>query len=220
MIARVLEPELMDTALDAHDYNLMDHSAVNQLFSVDFCTACPSVKGTILDVGTGTALITIVLCRLNPNYRFYAVDLADEMLKLAAVNVATAGFTDRIKLAKINARQMTYETGFFAAVMSNSVLHHIPHPFECISEMVRVCETGGQIFARDLLRPSTNEQLEHLVNLHAAGANPHQRQLFAESLRAALTLAEMQTLVVELGFDPNTVRQTSDRHWTWSAVVS
>lgn len=219
MIARVLEPEVMDTPADAHDYNTMDHSAVNRAFAADFISTCPAPTGPILDVGTGTALIPIELCGRHPTYQFVAVDLADEMLKLATVNLTVAGLTHRIALQKVNARQMTFETGSFAAVISNSILHHIPHPFECLGEMVRVCETGGQLFVRDLLRPNSDEVLEHIVNLHAAGANDHQRQLFADSLRAALTLAEMQTLVVELGFDPTTVRQTSDRHWTWSAVV-
>jgi ubiquinone/menaquinone biosynthesis C-methylase UbiE len=220
MIPRVLEPEVMDTPDDAHDYDTMDHSAVNRAFAADFISLCPSPVGPILDVGTGTAQIPIELCRRHPTYRIRATDLADEMLKLAAANVTAAGLADRITLERVNARQMSYANGEFGAVISNSILHHIPHPFECLSEMVRVCEVGGVVFVRDLVRPSSREQLEHLVNLYAAGANDHQRQLFADSLRAALTLAEMQTLVVELGFEPNTVRQTSDRHLTWAVALA
>jgi ubiquinone/menaquinone biosynthesis C-methylase UbiE len=219
MIPRVLELEVMDNPDDARDYNTMDHSAVNRAFAADFFSLCPTLASPLLDVGTGTALIPIELCRQHPTCHVHAVDLADEMLKLAAANVAAAGLSHRVILEKVNGRQMPFESGRFAAVISNSIIHHIPHPFECLSEMVRVCATGGPMFVRDLLRPNSDELLEHLVNLHAAGANDHQRQLFADSLRAALTLAEAQTLVVELGFDPSTVRQTSDRHWTWTAVV-
>ena len=219
MIPRVLEPEVMDTPDDAVDYDRMDHSAVNRAFAADFFSACPLPDGPVLDVGTGTAQIPIEVCRRHPAVRVHAVDLADEMLKLAALNVAVAGLSDRVTLERVNGRQMPFADGQFAAVMSNSIVHHIPHPFECLGEMVRVCASGGTLFVRDLMRPNSTELLEHLVNLHAAGANDHQRQLFADSLRAALTLAEMQTLVVELGFDPDTVRQTSDRHWTWTAVV-
>jgi hypothetical protein len=32
-----------------------------------------------------------------------------------------------------------------------------------------------------------------------------------------LTLDEIRQLVAALGFEPATVRQTSDRHWTWTA---
>jgi hypothetical protein len=41
--------------------------------------------------------------------------------------------------------------------------------------------------------------------------------MFADSFRASLTVEEMQQLVAELGPGPETVRATSDRHWTWVA---
>jgi ubiquinone/menaquinone biosynthesis C-methylase UbiE len=220
MIPRVLEPEVMDTPDDAADYDRMDHTEVNQRFASHFFSACPNPTGVVLDVGTGTAQIPIEMCRLHPSLVIYAVDLADEMLKVAAANVAAAGFADRIVLGKANGRQLLHPDGVFAAVMSNSIIHHIPHPFECFSEMVRVCAPGGTLFVRDLLRPSSEEQLEYLVSTYAAGCNAHQRQLFSDSLRAALTLAEVQTLLVELGFDPATVQQTSDRHWTLHTIVT
>jgi ubiquinone/menaquinone biosynthesis C-methylase UbiE len=220
MIPRVLEPEVMDTPEDAADYDRMDHSEVNRRFASDFFSACPNPPGLVLDVGTGTAQIPIEMCRQHPAVCVHALDLADEMLKVAAANVAAVGFAHRITLEKGNGRQLPHRDGGFAAVVSNSIIHHIPHPFECLGEMVRVCARGGTLFVRDLLRPSTEGQLELLVATYAAGCNPHQRKLFADSLRAALTLAEVQTLVVELGFEPGRVQQTSDRHWTLTAVVT
>jgi ubiquinone/menaquinone biosynthesis C-methylase UbiE len=220
MIPRVLEPEVMDTPEEATDYDRMDHSEVNRRFASDFFSACPHPPGVVLDVGTGTAQIPIEMCRQHPAVTVHAVDLSDEMLKVAAVNVTSAGFDHRIRLERGNGRQLPHRDGGFAAVVSNSIIHHIPHPFECFGEMVRVCAPGGTLFVRDLLRPHTDERLEHLVATYAADCNPHQRKLFADSLRAALTLAEVQTLVVELGFDPAAVQQTSDRHWTLTAVVT
>jgi len=119
----------------------------------------------------------------------------------------------------VNGRQMPFGDGQFAAVVSNSIIHHISEPFYCLAEMARVCAAGGTLFVRDLLRPATETELTHLVAIYAGTATPTQRQLFADSLRAALTLAEVQTLVVQLGFPPDTVTQTTDRHWTWSAVA-
>jgi ubiquinone/menaquinone biosynthesis C-methylase UbiE len=219
MIPRILEPEVMDTEDEAREYDEMDHSAVNQAFAADFFAVCPTPVGPILDVGTGTAQIPVEMCRRHPSCLVCGVDLSEEMLKRAAANVSRAGLDGRITLRLVNGRQMPFGSGEFAAVVSNSIVHHIPHPFECFSEMVRVCAAGGHLFVRDLLRPSSSEQLEHLVSVHAATATPYQRRLFADSLHAALTLAEVQTLVVELGFDAGTVTQTSDRHWTWTAVV-
>lgn len=220
ILPRVLEPEVMDTPDDANDYDQMDHSEVNRRFTSDFFSACPDPTGMVLDVGTGTAQIPIEMCRRHPSVTIHAVDLADEMLKVAAANVTAAGFTHRIKLEKGNGRQLPLPAAGFAAVVSNSIIHHIPTPVDCLSEMVRVCAHGGTLFVRDLLRPRSEEQLEHLVVTYAANCNAHQRKLFSDSLRAALTLAEVQTLLAELGFNPNTVQQTSDRHWTLTAVVT
>jgi hypothetical protein len=102
--------------------------------------------------------------------------------------------------------------------MSNSIVHHIPEPLHAVMEMVRVLARCGRIFVRDLMRPADEPTLDHLVNTYAAGANDHQRQMFAESLHAALTLDETRALVSSLGFPADTVQATSDRHWTWSAL--
>ena len=218
MLERVLEPEVMDTPDEATDYDSMDHSAVNRRFAADFLARAAADTGLTLDVGTGTAQIPIELCRQSPDIEIVAVDLADEMLKLARRNVERAGFADRIRIEKVNGRRMDYPPGHFAAVVSNSIIHHIPQPAECFAEMLRVCADGGRLFVRDLHRPVGEAELRNLVETYAGDANPHQRQLFTASLRAALTLDEVRTLVGNLGFAPDSVSLTSDRHWTWSAT--
>jgi len=84
--------------------------------------------------------------------------------------------------------------------------------------MHRVCARGGLVFVRDLLRPPDLATLNHLVDAYAAGANDHQRKMFSDSLHAALTLSDVRDFVMSLGYDPNTVKQSSDRHWTWCAL--
>jgi hypothetical protein len=53
--------------------------------------------------------------------------------------------------------------------------------------------------------------------MYAADTTHYQRNLFAQSLRAALTIEEICALVAAFGFAPDTVQMTSDRHWTWIA---
>jgi ubiquinone/menaquinone biosynthesis C-methylase UbiE len=217
MLPRTLEPEVMDSPEEARDYDSMDHAAVNDHFVADF-RAVWNGDNPILDVGTGTAQIPIALCRLAPAARVVAVDAADSMLAIGRENVSRAGLADRLELKLADAKKLPFADAAFAAVISNSIVHHIPEPAAVLAEMVRVLWPGGRIFVRDLLRPADTGTLDRLVNQYAGGANDHQRTMFADSLRAALTLAEVRALVAGHGLDPADVRPTSDRHWTWSAV--
>ena len=216
-LERVLEPEVMDTYEEARDYDSMDHQAVNKLF-VDDLLAVGNIGNDILDVGTGTAQIPVELCRQSEDCRIIAIDMAVHMLDLARFNIEVDGFTQRIFLQQIDAKDMLFESEMFDCVMSNSIIHHIPEPLAVLAESIRVTRPGGLLFFRDLLRPESGEEVAHLVSTYAGDENEHQRQMFDDSLRAALSLSEVRAMVSSLGFETKTVQATSDRHWTWIAI--
>jgi ubiquinone/menaquinone biosynthesis C-methylase UbiE len=217
MLSRVLEPEVMDTPEEARDYDAMDHSTVNRVFVADFLAFFPiTAKTLILDVGTGTAQIPIELCRQCPHAQVVAIDLAEHMLRVARQNVRRAGLESRIHLERIDAKGMGH-SGRYDAVISNSIVHHIPEPSTVLSEMVRAVRADGVLFVRDLLRPDNDAAVTQLVQTYAGDANAHQKKMFDDSLRAALSLNEIRALVANLGFSKESVRQTTDRHWTWAA---
>jgi ubiquinone/menaquinone biosynthesis C-methylase UbiE len=217
MLVRVLETEVMDSAEEARDYDSMDHAEVNRRFVDDLLRAGP-IDGEVLDLGTGTAQIPIELCRQDAAVRVLAIDLARHMLALADENIRHAGLHARIRTELVDGKRLPFADRSFAAVISNSIVHHIPQPQSVLAEAVRVTTVGGRIFVRDLLRPVDDRTVRHLVETYAGGANQHQRQMFDDSLRAALDLNEIRSLVTALGFAVETVEQTSDRHWTWSAI--
>jgi ubiquinone/menaquinone biosynthesis C-methylase UbiE len=192
----------------------MDHSAVNRVFVKDFLAVWDG-RGPILDVGTGTALIPIEFCRQSPTGSVVAVDAAEHMLAVARENVRRAGLNHKIICQLVDAKGMPFPDGSFPAVMSNSIVHHIPDPRTVFAEIARVAMPGATIFVRDLLRPADEVARQHLVKTYAGDANAHQQKMFAESLHAALTVDEVRALVAGAGFDPAGVRQTTDRHWTW-----
>lgn len=216
MLKRVLEPEVMDSSEEARDYDAMDHQVVNRCFVDDFLKLWQG-RGVVLDVGTGTAQIPIVLCQQSREAQVVALDYAGHMLDLAQINVRTAGLEDRIRLHRGDAKKMAFADESFDAVISNSIAHHIPEPIAVLKEMVRVVKPRGLLFVRDLLRPRDDAEVSRLVATYARDANRHQRQMFEASLRAALTLQEVAHLVGSLGFSADSVQQTSDRHWTWAA---
>jgi ubiquinone/menaquinone biosynthesis C-methylase UbiE len=216
MIPRILEPEVMDTSEEATDYDSMDHDEVNRLFVAELLAAEPN-DGPILDLGAGTGLIPIELCRQSATARIVAVDAARHMLDVAAENVRREHLEDRIDLQLVDAKSLPYADGAFATVMSNSIIHHIAEPSHVLREAWRVAAPAGLLFFRDLCRPDNDREVARLVESYPGETNNHQRQMFEDSLRAALTVEEMQALVGRLGADPSGVTRTSDRHWTWVA---
>lgn len=228
MLERTLEPEVMDSAREAKEYNDMDHSEVNRRFVEEllaFARATLDLDvddeefelGDVLDLGTGTALIPVELCQQHEDCRVMAVDMAVSMLELARYNLEVKGMTERITLAKVDAKRMGYEDGTFDVVMSNSIIHHIPDPMECLTEMVRVAADDGILFIRDLMRPNDLDTLEAIVQTYAGQESEYSQKLFRDSLHAALSIEEIRESVGSLGFDPETVQPSSDRHWTWAA---
>ena len=219
MLQRTLEPEVMDDAAEAAAYDAMDHSAVNDAFVADLIAAGWTDQH-VLDLGAGTALIPIAMCRANPRGTVTAVDAAVSMLSVARDNVETAGLASRIQLLLVDAKEAPFADGAFELVASNSIIHHIPQPEGVFREAVRVTAEDGLLFFRDLLRPGSVGELDELVQRYAGDESPAARKMFADSLAAALTVAEVQAIVSSLGFAPGGVQATSDRHWTWQARKS
>ena len=223
-LERILEPEVMDSQEEAADYDSMDHREVNRCFVEDLIAAMkapsapnpePRAPLDVLDLGTGTALIPIELCQKFPDCHVMAADAAVSMLDLARYNLEVSNLTHRIELAHVDAKLLPFAEAMFDVVMSNSIVHHIPEPIHVLREAVRVTKPGSLLFIRDLLRPGSLDELNHLVATYTPGANDHQQRMFAESLHAALSLPEIRSLISSLGFDPTSIAQTSDRHWTW-----
>src|SRR5262245_39609905 len=138
MLERRLEPEVMDTPGEARDYDAMDHSAVNRAFVADFVQQWRGEQPN-LELGPGTALVPIEFFRSgSKTARVVGVDLAAAMLEVGRRNVAAAGADRVIELRQADAKALPFADGEFAAVMSNSIVHHVPDPRPVLREAVRV----------------------------------------------------------------------------------
>ena len=67
----------------------------------------------------------------------------------------------------------------------------------------------GSCLSATCFTPADDATVDHLVATYAPEANPHQRQLFNQSLRAALSLAEVEELAAAVGLPRHSVRQTA-----------
>jgi ubiquinone/menaquinone biosynthesis C-methylase UbiE len=210
---RVTEPEVMDSSQEAIEYDSMDFLEVNTAFA-ERAIALGPPQGLILDAGTGTARIPILMCQQRPQWQIIGIDLAQSMLEIGQKNVEHAGLQQQIKLELVDAKQMPYPDEHFDMVVSNSIVHHLPDPLPFLLELKRVLKPNGAILLRDLMRPDSLETLQAIVDREAGDCNAHQKQLFRDSLHAAFTLDEVNELLQQAGLEGVNVYQSSDRHWT------
>ncbi|MEY3328609.1 MAG: hypothetical protein RLZZ115_1492 [Cyanobacteriota bacterium] len=213
MIERIPEAEVMDTWEEASEYDAMDFSQVNQEFA-ELALELGPETGLILDVGTGTARIPILITQKQPQWQITGIDLSANMLFIGNQNIEQAGLEEQIKLEQVDAKQLLYTDDQFDMVISNSIVHHLADPLLFFQEIQRVLKPQGVIFLRDLTRPSSETELNTLVEQYAGNCNDHQKKLFRDSLQAAYTLDEIINFVESVGLEKIRIYQSSDRHWT------
>jgi len=213
--ARILEPELMDTEDEALEYHAMDFAEPDGRFAKDALALLEGVRAPeLIDFGTGTAKIPVLMCQARNDLRVHAIDPAAEMLRVAARHVADAGLAGAVTLACSDGRATKLAAGRFDGVLSNSTVHHIHQPIALFREMKRVLKPGGAILIRDLCRPRSMDDAWAIVKRVAAGDSLRQQQLFFDSLCAALTVEEVAKLLADVGWGELKVTMSSDRHWS------
>jgi tRNA1(Val) A37 N6-methylase TrmN6 len=81
------------------DYDAMDFTEVNTAFASEAIALAPA-GGLMLDMGTGTARIPILIAQQAPEWQIQAIDLADHMLQIGHQHILAAGLQAQITLAR------------------------------------------------------------------------------------------------------------------------
>jgi len=186
---------------------------VNTAFAQRAVALAPAIA-QVLDVGTGTARIPILIAKQRQHWQIAGIDLARAMLEIGRKNVEKANLKQQIHLEGVDAKQLPYPDGQFDLVLSNSLIHHLPNPLTFLQELNRVVKPNGGILLRDLLRPPSVAIVDRLVGQIGADYSLHQKQLFRDSLLAAFTLEEIEDLIQNAGIEGVNIYRSSDRHWT------
>ena len=109
--------------------------------------------GTVLELGCGTGRNLILTARRYPQVRLFGLDLSEEMLKTARTNIARAGLTTRIRLARgdaagFDAASLFGETGFDRIFFSYA-LSMIPPWREALDMNLDIVMAGGSLHVVD-----------------------------------------------------------------------
>jgi len=216
---RILEPEVMDDPEQASAYAQADFERENQEFVERFLAAFPDLtEGHIVDLGCGPADIPIRLARALPRCRITGIDASLPMIRLGEQAIIDAGLVDRITLRCARFQSLVLPE-LVDAVVSNSLLHHIPNPLRFWLAVKQLARPGSYALVMDLLRPASTDDAAALVDRYASNEPVILRRDFYNSLLAAFTEDEVAAQLAEMNLSRLLIDVPDDRHWLVGGLV-
>jgi SAM-dependent methyltransferase len=215
MMKRRPEPELMDSEAQTLAYAEADFEEANALFTEQFCARFTGLDaaGRMADLGCGPGDIAIRMAEAFPEWRVTGLDAGENMLKRARERLSGAEVGDRVDFRLAYLPDASLEAGAWDAVISNSLLHHLPNPQVLWRSIRQLAAPGAAVQVMDLMRPESEADAAELVERYAADAPDILRADFYNSLLAAYTPAEVSDQLIEAGLDRLKIESASNRHW-------
>ncbi len=219
---RILEPELMNDEEQARAYAEADfeasHTAIVNQF--DRCFPGDTVDGPILDLGCGPGDIAFRFARKFPNSRVTGVDGAGAMLSFANQRKEREpdpgerirfieGFIPGVSIPKEN----------YAAIVSNSLLHHLHDPGVLWQTVQQYAGSGTRIFIADLKRPESEAKARAIVEEHSANEPEVLKEDFYNSLCAAFEPDEIEQQLTNADLSGLTVEVIDDHHLVIFGII-
>lgn len=211
---RVLEPEVMDDPAQAVAYAHADFAAVNQGFVDRFVALDPGARGNVVDLGCGPADIPSRLASARPDLRCVGIDASLPMLRHARRDAGASVLPVAGRLGALPFADRTFD-----ALLSNSLLHHLPEADLLWGEIRRIGRAGAMVLVMDLHRPPSVDAAREIVDTYAAGEPEVLRRDFFHSLLAAFTLDEVRDQLRAGGL-ALACEIASDRHWVASGRLA
>lgn len=212
---RIPEPELMDSEAQTRAYAEADFNESNTLFTDrfgEYFADCPS-SGSMADLGCGPGDISIRMALKYPGWRITGLDAGPNMLKLAQQRLDQEKLNGRVSFLHSYLPDDSLPAASFDAIISNSLLHHLPQPQILWQSIVHLAAPGAAVQVMDLFRPDTEQEAHRLVGIYAADAPEVLQEDFYHSLLAAYTPEEVNQQLLAAGLDRLKIEIPSDRHW-------
>lgn len=215
---RVLEPEVMDDEAQAAAYAAADFSSSNQMFVEGLLERYGTELHSVLDIGCGPGDIPIRLARTRPSIQITAVDASGAMVRLAERAVQKANLASTITVMRGRVPGLPFEGHDFDAILSKDLLHHLPDPMVFWDEVKRLAHGRTLVYVMDLFRPASDNDAADIVESVSANEPEILRRDFYNSLRAALTVQEVQGQIERAGLAVD-VAAVSERHLLVQGVL-
>ena len=148
-----------------------------------------SPNASALDIATGTGEFARALA---PHVaQVIGLDATDAMMERGRKFIEEAGIENLI-FQKGIVQELPFEDETFDIVSSRYAFHHFADPKPVISEMVRVCKTGGHVIIVDIVVPDASTAAEYQYYEWLCDPS-HTRCLESEEFQTTLRLFGLET---------------------------
>ena len=212
---RVTEPELMDDAAQAEAYAAADFSEAHTRVIEAFAGFFPGdeIVGAVLDLGCGPGDISFRFAARFPGCSVLGVDGAAAMIRLANDRkVQDVDCGGRVRFIEGLLPGASIPALNYAAIISNSLLHHLHDPVVLWETIASHAQAGTRIYVVDLFRPPSTAVARQLVDSYAVNEPDVLRRDFYNSLCAAFEPREVEAQLAAAGLAGLAVDVISDRH--------
>jgi len=148
----------------------------------------------VLDVGSGTGLLALVLTQQHPEWQVTGIDVSEDMLVLAREAAARNKLTGATVFQQASAEALPFPDGSFSLVVSNASLHLWKDPVKVYDEIARVTAPGGYCLIWDNLRRAVFNPFLGVVG-RVMGMSNLQRRLWMKAIASAYTPGEARALL-------------------------
>lgn len=110
----------------------------------------------VLDLGCGTATLTIIVKQAHPSAEVTGIDIDPDVLKIAKEKAANAGVLINLDLG--TAFKLPYADNHFDRIVSSLVFHHLTteNKISTLKEVLRVLKPNGELHVADLGKPQNS----------------------------------------------------------------
>jgi 2-polyprenyl-3-methyl-5-hydroxy-6-metoxy-1,4-benzoquinol methylase len=151
--------------------------------------AAPKTEDRVLDVACGPGYVAEAFAQACRSV--VGVDLTEAPLRIAEERCRARGLTN-LSFMIGNVQQLPFGNGEFNLVVCRLAMHHFAQPQRVVTEMARVCRTGGTVVVEDILAS------EHAVR----AAYQHRVEVLRDPSHVrTLSLSELLCLFRDAGIE-------------------
>lgn len=184
-----------------------------------FCNLSSGIR--ILDVGAGTGLISIALCKaLDKKCEIIAIEPVEEMIDQALINISKEGFEQNISIKKGTGEKILCDESSIDLITCSFAIRHMKIE-KALREFKRVIKPGGIIVIADICVPVKWRSLFGKL-LAFFFLRMMKRKYKGEIKSRMLTIDEWKELLHQLGFKIENLKEyygKKDPKWELKRVV-